>query len=555
VENVSPKKLSEIRNNLLDLATSEDVVTLGECWKILTYKCKDLKVLNNDDGEHLRDLLQRLAPLSANRLRLDLVNNVLKQPTLDSKLLADFHRLRLSLIQVQLENTASISHRHRPLRNYQRALSEAIASGAVLEPKALLSYTHYIKHPDLLDEIDRNADTKKSSPMRSSDNMIIQNLDLLEDERSLSASELQSLDIEKLHHLLNVENAALLDIFIGSTGKSSRLTAIFCNEAKTFLLPITRQSLNKMLLPIRKAAEGIAKRQITSDGEAFDMLKSHPLWKQQLQAVFTILQNLGSSLFPSEMLNFVKNASLLYLSSHHRLHTIPLHVLPIGNVPPLIYHQPVLYIPKASYLLNTVPIDDKLDEPYLCVNVEDAQISGESFLSIFAEGQFVNRWKDAHSIRDRLEELSRHKSAWFFLHGYPSKINYSLYRLALSQGQRLTVKDVRDFHGHFSGTEIYLFACGSGRPTITSTSEFIGFPSGFLGKGASCVLSSLWSPDATHAISFAKFLKEAKLRGVGRGEAFQTATKTVMQDQRSDLRHWLQYACFVLHGRERENIF
>src|SRR5207247_5215637 len=117
----------------------EDVITLGECWNLLTQKCKDIKALINDDGEHLRDLLRRLAPLRANRLRLDLVTNALKQTTIDSKLLAELHRLRLSLLQVQLENTSNVLHRHRPLLNYQRALSEAIASGAVIEPKALLS--------------------------------------------------------------------------------------------------------------------------------------------------------------------------------------------------------------------------------------------------------------------------------------------------------------------------------------------------------------------------------------------------------------------------------
>ena len=575
-ETFPPNRLSELRRNLLEAWDTEDVVTLGECWGILSLKAAKTQTLDDAEAERLRDLLHRLLPLRAQRLRLDLATQALERVTPGSELSAELHQLRLSLTQLQLANVRRPSHRPRLVLNYRQALSKAIAAGAVRDPQTLLSCIHYAKHLDLTENLLGDNPAESASPTavlpapslpRFSETETSLAGRLFAEERELLPSEQGSLDIDALRQRLGLEQAAFLDFFIGSTEGSSRLVAVFGDELKVFPLELSRERLAQTLASIRKSvaqtlasirkrsAAQTAQARITSEGDAFDALSrslspgarrwEEPGWEPCWRQVSASLQRLGAALLPPEALKFTEQARLLYLAPHGRLHAMPLHALPIGEFPSLIQRQPVLYVPKASYLLSRVKEAPKPQEPYVCVNVEDPHIGGESFLKLLPNGGCtVNRWADALPSRARLDELSRYGSAWFFLHGYASKAHYRLYRLALPKGQRLTVADVESFPHTFHGTAIYLFACGSGRPSITRSHEFLGLASAFLRQGADCVLSSLWSPEASVAINFARVFLAAQASGETRAAAFQSAVKTVMQE------HWLHGACFVVHGHE-----
>jgi hypothetical protein len=553
-----PNRLSELKRKLLEAWDTEDVVTLGECWGRLSLHAAETQTLGSAEAERWHDLLQRLLPLRAGRLRLDLTAQALERVTPGSELSAELHQLRLSLTQLQLANVRRPSHRPRLVLNYRQALSKAISAGVVRDPQALLFHIHYAKHLDLTGNLLGDDSAESSSPTaalpaaslpRFSETETSLAGRLLAEERELLPSEQGSLDIDALRQRLGLEQAAFLDFFIGSTEGSSRLVAVFGDELKVFPLQLSRERLAQTLASIRKIAAQTAHARITSEGEAFDAL-SHslspgdPRWQQCWREVSASLQRLGAALLPPEALKFTEQANLLYLAPHGRLHAIPLHALPIGEFPSLIQRHPVLYVPKASYLLHRVNGAPKLQEPYVCVNVADPDIGGKAFLKLFPNGGAINHWADALPITARLDELSRFGSAWFFLHGYSSKAHYGLYRLALPKGQRLTVTEVESFPHTFHGTAIYLFACGSGRPTITRSYEFLGLASVFLRKGAECVLSSLWSPEASVAITFARVFLAAQARGQTRVAAFQSAVKTVMQG------HWLHGAGFVLHGHE-----
>ncbi|MGK7926421.1 MAG: tetratricopeptide repeat protein [Spirulina sp.] len=211
------------------------------------------------------------------------------------------------------------------------------------------------------------------------------------------------------------------------------------------------------------------------------------------------LEELGEILQVDKILSyFSETVDRLVLIPHQTLHLLPLHLLFSTPFNPRDFQT--IYLPSGKFglrLKNSLPIPPQTQPkiPLLSIDTVANPISSKA-LEVNAIAQFFQpRTISNISIAKEtvLEALEIPVNIFHFAgQSYQNFADPQTSALALGDEEQLTLRDIFSFE-YPSASLVCLSDCETrGNISQFTTNEFVGFAVGFLVKGASYVVCSLW---------------------------------------------------------------
>jgi CHAT domain-containing protein/Flp pilus assembly protein TadD len=232
-------------------------------------------------------------------------------------------------------------------------------------------------------------------------------------------------------------------------------------------------------------------------------------WRQSMESNLDILENLLD--IKGIIKKLERNIKQLILIPHRDLHLLPLHYLfrktnlTITYLPSAEIGSELNQFSAVTSVLNLVPNNNK--------NMRYAFIQAKAISILYPSQPILFSNQQANEVLNMFPGDTN--SFQFNGHGIHDVENPEKSALLLGGRQKITLKDILE-RLEMTGYELVtLAACETG---ITSKQnlidEYVGLVSGFLKKGASHVVSSLWKVDeratALLMIKFYQFLKEGE---------------------------------------------
>ncbi len=224
-----------------------------------------------------------------------------------------------------------------------------------------------------------------------------------------------------------------------------------------------------------------------------DTTKKAAPWRKKMKG---LLESLSSILEINRITEYLGGIEQVILIPHRELHLLPLDYL----FPPRFN---VTYLPSFQIGLKLLAQSPLIKKPVSQIlNVTNDDLVFNAIESIILNTIYPNCNKlEVQTVTQKsLTTALQNNSGYFHFsgHGYHAPDNPRDSALALVKPQKLTLGDIFDNQQlDLSQYElICLSACETG---ITSTyslvDEYVGLASGFLAKGATYVLSTLWTVD------------------------------------------------------------
>jgi len=230
---------------------------------------------------------------------------------------------------------------------------------------------------------------------------------------------------------------------------------------------------------------------------------AHP-WRQSMESQ---LRSLEYILHTSDILPYLRNIDQLILIPHRDLHLLPLHYLFPSRFT-------ITYLPSFQIGLNLQPYE--FTQSLLSLENSDIQANYCTLISNLLTTLYPQYQQLNSSTLDKeqlIQDLKSNTGAFQFIgHAYHNLDNPKASALQLTITDQLTMAEIFDQLDFGNYNLIFLSACETG---ITNSQnlidEYVGLVSAFLAKGASYVISTLWTVDerstAWLTIRFYQYLK------------------------------------------------
>ncbi len=219
------------------------------------------------------------------------------------------------------------------------------------------------------------------------------------------------------------------------------------------------------------------------------------------------LRSLEYILHIRDILPYLRDVDQLILIPHRDLHLLPLHYL----FPPKFT---ITYLPSFQIGLNLQPYQSA--QSLLSLENPDRQsiyrpLTSNILTSLYPQCQRLN--SSSLGKKQLIQDLKSNTGTFQFIgHAYHNIDNPKASALQLTIADQLTMADIFEQLDFGNYNLIFLSACETG---ITNSQnlidEYVGLVSAFLAKGASYVISTLWTVDerstALLTIRFYQYLK------------------------------------------------
>ena len=259
-----------------------------------------------------------------------------------------------------------------------------------------------------------------------------------------------------------------------------------------------------------------------------------PLREEGHTSALEELTPLLMPLFNPQLPHSIKANETIIFCLTGALHQIPIHAIPINDVP-LIESHPVAYCQSLTTLYRSYEAVCK------------SQLSSPGVYSVAIvpsyEKQWMNEVEAEEKLLQQIERISTSLNAkscsgsdltkettqnalshcahvLYFGHVYynpthPTEsallLNESAYKeqsLEKPDSERITVRDLFKVQLHKPALAT-IIGCGSGKASISDSDEILGFPSALMFAGASAIVSTLWRIDPDDGADFAAAFYEA----------------------------------------------
>ena len=316
------------------------------------------------------------------------------------------------------------------------------------------------------------------------------------------------------------DDVVLVDIinvaYLGEGG----LQAILYRKAATNLpIPLPDITL--------KAVEGWAQNNLGT--ERISIKK--PLREEGHTSALEELTPLLMPLFNPKLPHSIKAKETIIFCLTGALHQIPVHAIPINDVP-LIESHPVAYCQSLTTLYRSYEAVCK------------SQLSSPSVYGLTIVPSYEKQWmNEAEAEEKLLQEVERITTSLkysgsdltkeatqnvlsgcahvlYFGHVYYNPthpiesallLNESAYKeqsLEKPDSERIAVRDLFKVQLHKPALAT-IIGCGSGKASISDSDEILGLPSALMFAGASAIVSTLWRIDPDDGANFAAAFYEA----------------------------------------------
>ena len=232
---------------------------------------------------------------------------------------------------------------------------------------------------------------------------------------------------------------------------------------------------------------------------------------------------------------YLSRCDLVYFVPNGLLHYLPLHILELKGEP-LIKSHAVIYSPSASLLQFYKNKGSGLLSSCASFGIVFKE-EAEEVARLFDTRPFLN------ATKNKVVETTDKDVLHFSCHGYFNYSNPLSSGIELKDGI-LTAREIFDLK--LNSELVTLSACQTGINEAKPGDELIGLTRSLIYAGASSVIVSLWSVDATSTqelmIEFYKLLKSGK----DKATALQQAQIKIMQKE--EYSHPYYWAPFILVG-------
>jgi hypothetical protein len=406
---------------------------------------------------NLKPLFGTLRPLCANRACRGLAN-FFSEPSHPSAVRADAFAELLYQYRAELASCRKSQHARRMGNTLARTLTSAVTEGYLNDPSTIIDLTAWVK-----------ADAwEPDQPAKWSELLGSPELEGDYEVAAVTATEIQEC-LRREH-----PRACAVEFLVGKAGTAALCVSadevrLISTQANTQFLSAKWQEFRKMTrekLGERDQSPFRALDAFTCDAEA----GGGPI----LAEFWELWAEIGEAVFGPDLVRFLESHSLVYLAPHFGLHRFPIHLLPAGGHP-LALRQPVLYLPAVAHLARP-PIVAQKAGVYVAVDEDDPDIQ-DAFNGYSLPG--VNRWSNPVFVSRRLKEMAAAREALIFAHGILDE-DPRLNRVMFPGASRLRVVDVERCGLDFSGTEVHVVACNSGRALVDRSVTRLSFCSAFL---------------------------------------------------------------------------
>ncbi|MEQ9359766.1 CHAT domain-containing tetratricopeptide repeat protein [Coleofasciculus chthonoplastes] len=255
------------------------------------------------------------------------------------------------------------------------------------------------------------------------------------------------------------------------------------------------------------------------------------IWRQSMES---LLRSLEYILHIRDILPYLRDIDQLILIPHRDLHLLPLHYLFPSRFT-------ITYLPSFQIGLNLQPYQS--DQSLLSLENLDIQsnyctLTSNILTSLYPQCQRLN--SSTIDKKRLIQDLKSNTGTFQFIgHAYHNLDNPKTSALQLTIADQLTMAEIFDQLNFGNYNLIFLSACETG---ITNShnliDEYVGLISAFLAKGASYVISTLWTVDerstAWLTIRFYQYLKA----GEHPVSALKQAQDWLKQVTNRDLAKW-----------------
>ncbi|MEQ9368571.1 MAG: tetratricopeptide repeat protein [Coleofasciculus chthonoplastes F3-SA18-01] len=262
--------------------------------------------------------------------------------------------------------------------------------------------------------------------------------------------------------------------------------------------------------------------------------QAHPttsIWRQSMES---LLRRLGDILHIRDILPYLRDIDQLILIPHRDLHLLPLHYLFPSRFT-------ITYLPSFQIGLNLQPYQSAqslLSLENLDIQSNYCTLTSNILTSLYPQCQRLN--SSTIDKKRLIQDLKSNTGTFQFIgHAYHNLDNPKTSALQLTIADQLTMAEIFDQLNFGNYNLIFLSACETG---ITNShnliDEYVGLISAFLAKGASYVISTLWTVDerstAWLTIRFYQYLKA----GEHPVSALKQAQDWLKQVTNRDLAKW-----------------
>ncbi len=259
--------------------------------------------------------------------------------------------------------------------------------------------------------------------------------------------------------------------------------------------------------------------------------KANSPWRQKMTSKLSRLEEILN--IPA-ILEHLPDIHQLILIPHRDLHLLPLHYL-------FPQRFTITYLPSIQLGWNLQPSESfqsllNLENP--CDELHFTTLAAKVISSLYPQCQLIDI---ANINKDELiNHLKAHRGTFQFAgHAYHNIEQPKESALVLTHEQTLTLTDIFEKLDFGCYNLVFLSACETG---ITSNQnlidEYVGLVSAFLAKGATYVISTLWTVDerstALLTIRFYQFLKAGETPIV----ALKQAQDWLQEVTYNDLKQW-----------------
>ncbi len=231
------------------------------------------------------------------------------------------------------------------------------------------------------------------------------------------------------------------------------------------------------------------------------------IWRQSMESQLSSLEKI---LHIGDIVRYLEDIDQLILIPHRDLHLLPLHYLFPSRFT-------ITYLPSFQIGLNLQPYQSA--QSLLSLENPDRQtnyctLTSNILTSLYPQCQRLN--SSSLDKKQLIQDLKSNTGTFQFIgHAYHNLDNPKASALQLTIADQLTMAEIFDQLDFGNYNLIFLSACETG---ITNSQnlidEYVGLVSAFLAKGASYVISTLWTVDerstALLTIRFYQYLKAGK---------------------------------------------
>ncbi|KAK0510770.1 hypothetical protein JMJ35_007202 [Cladonia borealis] len=381
-----------------------------------------------------------------------------------------------------------------------------ITSGADSDTPSSVEKLHIAENTKLQDETEQESATDRVTPtalpIDITDNTIVSK-DMINEMLSEVGDDVVLVDI------INIA-------YLGEGG----LQAILYRQGATNLpIPLPDITL--------KAVEGWVEKNLGT--ERISIKK--PLREEGHTSALEELTPLLMPLFNPKLPHSIKAKETIIFCLTGALHQIPIHAIPISDVP-LIESHPVAYCQSLTTLYRSYEAVCK------------SQLSSPSVYGLTIVPSYEKQWmNEAEAEEKLLQEVERITTSLkysgsdltkeatqnvlsgcahilYFGHVYYNPthpiesallLNESAYKeqsLEKPDSERIAVRDLFKVQLHKPALAT-IIGCGSGKASISDSDEILGLPSALMFAGASAIVSTLWRIDPDDGANFAAAFYEA----------------------------------------------